>query len=198
MLLIFDLDDTLYDCTSQMQRETGWEDVKSITLFPGARKFLASFRGRKVLVTRETDAGLQNRKIEVLGIRDFFDEIMICRSNDEKKECFRRAQELFPGEETAVIGDRLDVEIHQAREAGLKTIRMKRGKYRKLKPSSPDETPDYEIRNFSQLSRLLPEIFPVLQPAQPVKLQSQPVGQQGGIQQPRGFTSARPPQGELP
>lgn len=159
MLLIVDLDDTLFDCTGQMKRETQWEDVKSITLFPGVREFLSSFSGKKVLVTRETDKGLQNRKIDTLGIRNLFDQIMICSSNEEKKEYFRRLKKQFSGQEIAVIGDRLDVDIRFAKELGMKTCRVKQGKYSMMIPSSPVEVPDVEIDHFSQLTKLLPKVF---------------------------------------
>ncbi len=159
MLLVFDLDDTLFDCTGQMKRETKWEDAKSIRLFPGVKEFLSSFPGKKVLVTRETYQGLQNIKIDALGIRHFFDKIIICSSNDEKKACLRQLQEQFSEQEIAVIGDRIDVEIRHAKELGMKAIRLRQGKHSVMAPSSPAEVPDFEIGNFSELQQLLPAIF---------------------------------------
>ncbi len=163
MLLLFDLDDTLFDCTRQLKRETQGEDMKSIVPFPGVKAFLSSFPGIKVLVTRETDKGLQNRKIDVLGVREFFDEILICSDNEGKKKLFRQVQKRFPADEIAVIGDRVDVEIRYAKELGMKAIRIRQGKYGNIAPSSPAEIPDFEIENFAELSGILQNIFPTMQ-----------------------------------
>ena len=80
-LLIFDLDDTLIDTNGVLREETVWEDVEKLTLLPGVKDFFINFSGKKVLVTKETDEGLQSKKIEVLKIRDLFVEILICYNN---------------------------------------------------------------------------------------------------------------------
>ena len=68
MLLVFDLDDTLYGCTGQMKEATKWEDAKHIVPFPGVIELLSSFPAEKILLSRETDAGLQDIKIDALRI----------------------------------------------------------------------------------------------------------------------------------
>ena len=54
-----------------------------------------------------------------------------------------------------MVGDRLDIDIAGAKLAGMKTIRIKKGKYAKMKPSKEDEKPDYEIKEFEELLDIL-------------------------------------------
>ena len=121
MLIVFDLDDTLFHASGQMNYENRWQDVKKITLFSGVQDFLRSFPAKKVLLTWETDKGLQDTKINVLGIRAFFDEILICNSNEEKKQYLTKIKKKYSSEEICVVGDRIDAEIQFGNELGMKT-----------------------------------------------------------------------------
>lgn len=156
MLIIFDLDDTLYDRTGQVLDNHTEEDIQKITLFPGVREFFQSFAGKKILVTKETDLGLQDRKINALGLRHYFDQVMICHSDTEKKECLRSIQQQFPQEEIWVVGDRVDVEIKQGKELGMKTVWLRHGNHKERRPKDSGEVPDYEINEFSELPEILP------------------------------------------
>src|SRR3990167_8306192 len=107
-VLIFDLDDTLYERFG-IVGDKG-ENLKQAELYPGVKEFLHHFKGRRVLVTKGNPE-LQNRKIDFLRIRELFDEIVICPSDESKKECFQEMMKRFPSEEYWVIGDRVDSEI---------------------------------------------------------------------------------------
>ncbi|MBT4651145.1 HAD hydrolase-like protein [Candidatus Woesearchaeota archaeon] len=154
-LLIFDLDDTLIDTNGVLREETVWEDVEKLTLLPGVKDFFINFSGKKVLVTKETDEGLQSKKIEVLKIRDLFVEILICYNNEGKKKCFEKVMNDFPDDELWVIGDRRDSEIRHGNELGLKTMLLKRGKYKNLKAKDGLEVPDYEVEGFEELTEII-------------------------------------------
>lgn len=160
MLIIFDLDDTLYERSRFLPDNFTSEDLQRAALFPGAADFLSSFEGKLVLVTKETRAGLQERKIDILGIRKYFDLIMICYSDEEKGRCFREIAERFPDEEIWVVGNRVDSEIYYGKKLGLKTVWLKKGKYKSLKMKSlkmkeGGEKPDYEINEFKELSGVI-------------------------------------------
>ena len=156
MLIIFDLDDTLYDRTGQVPDNYTKEDIQKITLFPQVKEFLQAFSGKKILVTKETDPGLQNRKIHSLGLRGYFDQIIICHSAEEKKDAFQNIKQSFPGEEIVVVGDRLDQEIKYGKELGLKTVWLRHGNHNERLPQQFGEVPDHQITEFSEFPALLP------------------------------------------
>jgi FMN phosphatase YigB (HAD superfamily) len=154
-LIVFDLDDTLFHTSGQIKYENRWEDVKNITPFAGVPEFLRSFPAKKVLLTWETDKGLQDAKIDQLGIRTFFNEIVICYSNQEKKECLARIKEKYSPENIYVVGDRIDAEIQFGNELGLKTVRLQYGRYKDMMPQHTLQEAHHTITEFSQLGELL-------------------------------------------
>lgn len=155
MLIVFDLDDTLFHTSGQMNYKHRWQDVKKITPFVGVPEFLRSFPAKKVLLTWETDRGLQDTKINVLGIRSYFDEIFICNSNQEKKDCLAKIKQKYPSEEIFVVGDRIDAEIQFGNELGMKTVRLRYGKYKEMKPQHKLQYAHHTITEFSQLRSVL-------------------------------------------
>lgn len=155
MLIIFDLDDTLFHSSAQMRYETRWQDVKNITPYSGVHKFLSTFPAKKMLLTWETDRGLQDAKINQLGIRPYLDEIHICYSNQEKREYLIRIKEQYSSEEIYVVGDRIDAEIQFGNELGMKTVRMQHGKYKDLMPKHELQQAHYTITDFPQLWKVL-------------------------------------------
>lgn len=155
MLVIFDLDNTLYDRSRQLPDSYTEKQIQEITAFPGVKEFLSSFPGKKVLVTHESVLGLQDKKIKVLGIGEFFDKIFICNTNEAKKKCFQEAISLFPESEMWVVGDRIDAEIRWGNELGMKTVLLAHGNYRNLNAKKETEFPHYIITRFSDFPKLL-------------------------------------------
>lgn len=155
MLIVFDLDDTLFHSSAQMRYESRWEDVKYITPFPGVYDFLRNHPAKKMLLTWETDKGLQDAKINALSIRSHLDEIFICNSNQEKKQYLELIKQKYPQEEIYVVGDRIDAEIQFGNELGLKTVRLQFGRYKDLVPKHELQRAHYTITDFSQLWKVL-------------------------------------------
>jgi len=153
LLLIFDLDDTLFRRLSDDYSE---EDLKQIVLFPYAREILGLKDVKKVLVSKG-DAFAQFQKIRRLGVEELFDSILITPTDEGKKSCFMQAVAQFPNREGWVIGDRIDSEIKYGNELGLKTVlfRHATGKYRGLVPKSGLEKPTYIVESFLGLRRVL-------------------------------------------
>ncbi len=161
MLLLFDLDDTLYSRSQQLPDNYTEKDLAEIRLFPGVlhllkQKTLAPKNLIKVLVTKG-DPRLQQQKIKNLGIEPHFQQILICPRDDDKKQCFKNALKEFPDKEVWVIGNRLDSEIRYGKELGLKTIYLCHGKYSSLQPRDAYEVPDYEVEQFEDIFRILQE-----------------------------------------
>ncbi len=151
MLLIFDLDDTLFPGLPVDYKE---EEVEKIQPYPLVREILQRKDCKKVLVSWG-DPEFQHRKLEVLGVRHLFDKILISSSGEGKKECMKEAMKSFPEKEVWVIGDRLEFEIRFGNELGLKTVHLKRGKYGAMKPEHPSEVPKYEVQDFSEFLNLI-------------------------------------------
>jgi len=162
LLLLFDLDDTLYSRSEQLSDNYTEGDLAHITLFPGAanllkKNLLNQRQMTKVLVTKGEDY-LQQQKIKNLGIKSHFQKILICPRDEDKKQCFREAMKEFPDKDVWVIGNRLDSEIRYGNELGLKTIYLRHGKYGSLQPKDVYEVPDYEVERFGDIVRILQEV----------------------------------------
>ena len=155
MLIVFDLDDTLYDCSGQMKEATKWQDARCIVPFLGVIDFLSLFPARKILLSRETDAGLQDVKIDALCIRTYFDKIYFCQRNEEKKNLLGKIQQEYSSEDIWVVGDRIDSEIQYGNELGMKTVRLQHGKYSRLEPQNDYQKPYCNIAQFSELAGIL-------------------------------------------
>ena len=152
MLLIFDLDDTLYDCSDQLQEQK--LPLNEIKAFLGAKEILNRQDFKKILVSAgETE--FQHQKLAALGLKDCFAEIHICSTNEEKKQCFQKIVQDHPDPQTFVVGNRLDSEIRYGKELGLRTIYLKHGKYKDLRAKDNFEIPDYTITELKQVEQIL-------------------------------------------
>ena len=154
-LVVFDLDDTLIDTSGQLSPETVWDNLKELELLDGAREFLVDFPARKILVTKERMEGLQKAKLDKLGIFDLFEKVIVCTSNKEKSNYFRKIAEENNKVEIWAVGDRIDSEIRYANEWGWKTVLVKRGKYKTLNVLGKSYVSDYEIDDLFELGNLL-------------------------------------------
>lgn len=99
----------------------------------------------------------QKRKVEKLKISEFFKEIAYVDVNktSSKKDSFLKIMNARSPESLVSIGNRMDLEIREAKELGMQTILMNHGEYIHLKPSTPSEVADAQITNLSQLIGLL-------------------------------------------
>ena len=151
-ILIFDLDDTLYQRWGVVNDD--FSGMEALQPYPGAYDFLRKTTCKKMLVTKGNPA-IQVKKIELLGIKEFFEEILICSTDDEKKKAFKQLKEKHPDSEFWVIGDRIDSEIRFGNELGMTTVLLRKGKYAELMPKEQVEVPTFEIKEFSELNEVL-------------------------------------------
>lgn len=150
-LVIFDLDDTLYDRFGQLD-ET-YRNLPNIKLFPDTLQVLQALRAPKVLISKG-DPIIQQKKVDVLGIRPYFKEIRICATPEEKQALFRELMQKYritEPKDIAVIGDRIDSELRAGKMLGFLTIRLLHGKYKGLKPKDAFEVPDYTIKKLGEV-----------------------------------------------
>ncbi|MBW2999209.1 HAD-IA family hydrolase [Candidatus Woesearchaeota archaeon] len=133
-----------------------WDD--DVKLFPDTIPTLEELKqkGLKLVLVSHGRKERQNMKIDVLGIRQYFDFVFI-DGNNEKGKYFSEAMEklnLNP-DEIIVVGDKITAEIKEANSLGITTVRMLHGRRSKLKPADKLETADYEIKNIKEVLELI-------------------------------------------
>ena len=110
----------------------------------------------KLILISQGNLENQNKRIDVLGIRDYFDEILLCE-HSRKEEVFKKvfSNLELKADKILVVGDRIDNEIKIGNELGMQTCRIMKGKYKILKPKFKIEEPDYVINNLKGLYGIL-------------------------------------------
>lgn len=101
----------------------------------------------------------QSAKIAELQIESAFNAILIADKSRaiSKKDCFLQilqSQGLSP-QESMSIGNRVDLEIREAKLLGMKTCLVLTGEYKDLKPRNSGEEPDFTISHLRELSGIL-------------------------------------------
>ncbi len=122
--------------------------------FPDTIKTLDKLKNNfKLILITSGSRSQQNKKIDILGIRNYFNYIFIDELN-EKEHLFSltiNLLKLIP-EEILVVGDRIDQEIEIGNKLGMKTIRILHGKFSQLQPENLHQEP---IQTIEKISRLL-------------------------------------------
>jgi len=135
-------------------------NVGNIALFPGAKEMLLRLKKKyKLFLVTLGNIGRQKAKIKKLGIENMFDKILYIRyfSGIRKKEDFKKIAYdcgLAP-EEIAVIGDRIDSEIEDAKQLGMRTILCRTGEHAKLKPENDFEKPDFTVKDIAEVEKII-------------------------------------------
>lgn len=169
---ILDLDDTLARTTEDLGGDPlrGIEGdparIPYLTLVPGAVEFLETHKKSCILLTAGKKED-QDRKIEVLGIREYFKEIHIVpRPLDKLKKLEEIVGKLKRWRSTfniIIIGDRLDVELSKGVQLGCITarIRIPGGRHsHEISIGSPiTETPWMEAKDFNELMKKFPGLM---------------------------------------
>ena len=136
-------------------------EVTNIQLFPDViptLKKLAQDNYKLFLLTTGIHER-QHKKIELLGLKEHFDEIVI---NDQEvgllmEDCFEaiaRKYSLSP-QNITVVGDRVREELRIAKAKGMITVQMLHGRFKNETSDDRSNKPDYKIKRFFQLPTLL-------------------------------------------
>ena len=137
------------------------DEVNDVHPFSDVGRTLSALRDtgyRLFLVTTGVYAR-QEAKIEKLGLRECFDEVVI---NDMEKgmlmeECYRQLisrHHLRPAE-VAVVGDRVQQELRVGEDMGMTTVQMCHGRFRDERPGNGTGKPHYQIKHIFQLPTIL-------------------------------------------
>jgi len=149
------------DFVHKVMRAYNKDEVSEIRPFPDVMPTLTELRGMglKLFLVTSGLYARQEKKIELLGLADSFDRIII---NDDdmgitKQECYVHLMQdngLKP-EEVLSVGDRIHSEIKICNLLGMTTAQMVRGRFKDLIPSTELERPDFKIRDISELLTVL-------------------------------------------
>lgn len=140
------------------------DEVEEIHLFPDVLPTLGILKGKGIKTALITSGIFerQSKKIELLGLQSLFDLILIhdIEKDASKEEKFRfalRKLNLQPGN-IAVVGDRIYSEIKIGNKLGMTSVRMLKGRFRRVKPRNDLEEPDYEVGAVSELPGLFEKV----------------------------------------
>src|SRR3989344_6283482 len=153
-VIVFDLDDTLYDRTGQLD-ET-YKNMLNIKLFSDAAEVLEKIPFRKFLVSCG-DKKIQDEKIKVLGIKKYFEDIFIVDTQDGKKVALEKilVKTRAKASDIWVIGDKKSSEIRYGNMLGMNTVQMYHGLHKDVKLESEMDKPKVAIKKLYELLRIL-------------------------------------------
>ncbi len=135
-------------------------DVSNISLFPDVTDTLTLLKtqGYKLLLVTSGDNQIQNKKIDVLRLRDaYFDEILITDRNNgqTKRDCFLDIMRRYSlkAEEIVCVGDKVEDELTAGKSIGMVTVMFEHGRHyiAYLKEPNKSFKPDYSIRYIKEL-----------------------------------------------
>ena len=132
-------------------------DFEELKIYYDTKEVLDILRDRyKLVLITQGAANQQNKKIDHLGIRNYFDFIFISEIGGKKVD-FEKSMEVLglKSSEILVVGDRIESEIKIGNEFGMKTARLMRGKYRFIDPKEDNEKPDFDIWSLRELYDIL-------------------------------------------
>lgn len=137
------------------------DEVEDIKPFPEAVSLLRNLRsqGYMLFLVSSGVHRRQERKVQMLGLAQFFDEVVIndveigADLEDSYIELMTR-HGLTP-QETMVVGDRIDAEIRVANHLRMTTVQMRHGRYAALTPKNEFEEPDFRITGLGEMQHIL-------------------------------------------
>jgi FMN phosphatase YigB (HAD superfamily) len=129
-----------------------------LSIGPRVKHLLQDLRGRATLyLLTEGDFDFQNAKIDHLGIRSFFDEVVIVSPGAGAKHgalvsLLERGR--HPPASVVVVGNRLDREIRAGNRLGVTTVWVRRGEGSAVLPDGRSGLPDHTVDDVVELCQL--------------------------------------------
>lgn len=100
----------------------------------------------------------QKGKVKLLEIGSYFTHIFYVETkrNERKRDSFFEIVHTLqsPPEKLLSVGNRLDIEITDSKELGLKTCHILQGEYAHIQPRSQLELPDYTIHQIQEITKI--------------------------------------------
>lgn len=136
-------------------------EVSEIKLFPYVIPTLKELKekGYKLFLLTVGVHERQEKKINILGLKPYFDEIVI--SDQEiglpMEDCMRDLIErhAINFREAVMVGDRVREELRIAKSLGMTTIQMLHGRFKNEPAVNDCDKPDYKIKRIFQIATIL-------------------------------------------
>jgi len=153
-----------FNCHNQEIAEIGKQiyinaEFEKLIPYPEVKTTLESLKNNfQLFLVTEGSETQQNKKIDSLKVRGYFEEIFI--TPGDKTNSFTtilKNNNLTPNQ-TLIIGDRIDKEIKAGNKLGIKTIRTLNGIYKDLNPKEPLEKPHHTINNLTEIPNIINKI----------------------------------------
>ena len=142
-VIIFDLNRTLYDPDTD-------------ALVPDALEVLDSLQqqGASLFLVSRNEPGREDI-VNTFELAPYFNDIYFVA--EKTKELFLRIQkhEGVDSERTYVVGDYIPSEIHTGNQCRMRTIWLKRGRFKHRVPKTQEETPWAVIENLKEVVQLI-------------------------------------------
>ncbi len=135
-------------------------DLSKLRIFPETVEVLRKLKeDYKLVLISQGSTSSQSERIDILGIRNYFNHIFLTRLGD-KRSAFEESLKVLDldSEEILVVGDRIDGELKIGNELEMRTVRVLKGKYKSLEPKDESEKPDFEIENLREIYDVIKKI----------------------------------------
>jgi len=134
------------------------EFFSRLKLYPDALPFLGGLKdlGAKVVLVTDSSSRWQRKKVEYLGIGEFFDDIIISGETGHSKlgpYNFRLAASRFREREIYVVGDRDETDMAGAKAVGGTGILVRRGYFRNRTTKNADYVVDDLMKALEVIKR---------------------------------------------
>lgn len=128
---------------------------EKFSLTDGAIDLLQHIKGRyRLCLVTDGSKEWQNEKIDFLGIREYFDNIIISGEIGTSKKNVRNFELACKGDEkTYVIGDRMETDIRGGNAIGATTILFRNGFFEYERVAGV--TPDHSVSTLREIMSLL-------------------------------------------
>jgi len=141
------------------------EHNPQLSLFPDASVALSKLNGDyKLGLITDGNVRVQRKKIQTLGIKDFFDVIIFTHKYGKRKHkphpfSYQEAMRKLDVEpsEAVYVGDDPHKDFASAKKLGMFTIRVLRGKYKNIRLDKAFEA-DYEVQSLIEISDICAKI----------------------------------------
>jgi len=151
-----------FDSEDEEIVDAGWDcyqnpEFNELLIYSDTNEVLGKLKGNyKLILVSQGSKDSQNKRIDALGIRDYFDEIYLSERG-KKQEIFNQILDnlRLDANQILVVGDRIDGELKIANELGMQTCRITKGKYKILEPRFKNEEPDFTINTLRGLYGVL-------------------------------------------
>jgi putative hydrolase of the HAD superfamily len=135
-----------------------------IVLYPDSEQALEELKkGHRLGLLTEGRRAAQEAKIRALGLERWIEAVLVLGEEDRaewkpSRKPFDRILGMLSiaGADAAYVGDNPQKDFRGAREAGLRTVRIRRegGLHAGEEPPSSQDAPDREIRSLDELGRM--------------------------------------------